>query len=63
MPGTVGFSDIYGGAGPGVKSGEMPPPASQQASGATGPTTARSAWYWAALVGLLVVVRLLWEKG
>lgn len=63
MTGSVGFSDIYGGAGPGVKTGEMPAPASQQASGSTGPTGTKPAFFWAGLVGLLIALRFLWEKG
>lgn len=63
MPGTVGYSDIYGGAGPGTKQGEMPAPQSQQASGSAGPSATRPAFFWAGMVALLIALRILWEKG
>lgn len=61
--GTVAFSDLYGGRTPGRDTGsnEIQPVAA--ASGNVPAGTKTPAMFWIGMVALLVVVRILWEKG
>lgn len=62
---SLTFSDLYGSKVPGRPSGEVSERDSTAASGdfSTSMDLKRPAFYWVALVGLLVAIRVLWEKG
>lgn len=61
--GTVAYSDLYGSKTPGREAGnnELQPVAT--ASGTVPAGNKTPAWFWIGMVGMLVLVRVLWEKG
>jgi hypothetical protein len=60
---TLSFSDIYGPSVPGKK-GTAERSDTEKASGTTGPVaSANPVSFWLAMVGMLVVARILWERG
>lgn len=63
MSGTVAYSDLYGSQTPGRDTGtnELQPVAA--ASGNVPAGVKSPAMFWVGMVVLLVLVRLLWEKG
>jgi hypothetical protein len=63
MAGTVSLSDLYGNKTPGREAGnnELQPIAA--ASGSV-PTSGKTpAMFWVGMVAMLVIIRVLWEKG
>lgn len=62
IPSTISFADIYGSRAPtGEKVG---PTDKERASGDTVPATDnQTKYFWVSLVVLLIVIRVLWEKG
>ncbi len=63
MAGTVAYSDLYGSKTPGRDTGnnELQPVA--RASGSVPAGSKTPALFWVGMVALLVLIRLLWEKG
>lgn len=63
VPSTISFGDLYGYRTPGNKSPNQPTD-TEKASGSTGSLASnRPSYFWIAMVGLLVIARVLWEKG
>ena len=64
-PSTLTFADLYGSTPPGFKRETPAEKDSVEASGdyVTKIDLAKPAVFWVAFVGLLVFVRVLWEKG
>jgi hypothetical protein len=63
---SLSFADLYGSTPPGMRRGEVQERDSADASGEyqySANELNRPAYFWVALVGLLVVIRLLWEYG
>lgn len=63
---TLTFADLYGGKIPGHAYGDLMEKDVSEASGGdflANLDLARPAIFWLVLVGLLVVIRLLWEYG
>jgi hypothetical protein len=62
---TLTFADLYGSTPPGQRRGSNQDKDSANASGDLPASleTARPAIFWVALVGLLVIARLVWEYG
>lgn len=62
---TISRADLYGSVTPtNEKLGGTAAADSQQASGSVGGSESKNpAYFWLSLVGLLVAIRLLWERG
>lgn len=65
VPATISFADLYGYRGPGRKGGDTTDPSDvEKASGDAVPANGgKPAFSWLVLVALLVIIRVLWEKG
>lgn len=66
IPPTISFADLYGYRTPGTNSGPNQPSDTEKASGATvakSKVVVNPSHFWLALVGLIVLIRVLWEKG
>lgn len=63
VPSTMSFADLYGYRTPGNKNANDSPD-TQKASGNTGAVlTSKPSYIWVAMIGMLVIARILWEKG
>lgn len=61
---TVSFADVYGGVGPTRRRGETAAPADERASSWPGDeANPKPAYFWAGMVALLILARVLWERG
>jgi hypothetical protein len=62
IPSTIAFTDLYGPTPPGH--GKTGPSDTEKASGSTGPISSNKPMlFWVAMIGMLFVARMLWEKG